>query len=375
MDQRIAFVTCEQLPDIHGDDRLVANALERRGFQVTAAVWSDPAVDWRQFASVVIRTAWDYHLDEARYTAWLRRCEREDVNLWNPAATVLANIDKRYLAHFADAGVAIVPIEYVERGQRQSLRTLLERRNWTQAVVKPAVSASAYGTWRTSLATAADDQRKWDEDVMRRSLLLQPFADEIVTSGEWSIVFFDGEYSHSVLKKPAAGEFRVQEELGGHGDARDPAPAIVEQARRVLSHAAGRLLYARVDGIERDGRFVLMELEINEPFLYIGSSSGAASRFADAIIRTTASPKPWPSGHVDSEMLLQLSPARRGDGQRPAIQLLRQPALAQRQRKHGRAEGTAEMRAAFAPVEAGKGETPARNTGGGDVDAESRADE
>jgi hypothetical protein len=94
LNQRIAFVTCERLPDIHGDDRLVANALQRRGFQVTAAVWNDPAVDWRQFASVVIRAAWDYHLDDARYAAWLRRCEAEEVNLWNPAATVLANIDK-----------------------------------------------------------------------------------------------------------------------------------------------------------------------------------------------------------------------------------------------------------------------------------------
>ena len=289
MDQQIAFVTCEQLPEIHADDRLVANMLERRGFQVTAAVWSDPAVDWGQFASVVIRAAWDYHRDEARYAAWLRRCETEAVNLWNPAATVLANMDKRYLAAFADAGVAIVPIEYVERGQRQSLRTLLERRNWTQAVVKPAVSASAYGTWRTSLATAADDQKKWDDEVMRQSQLVQPFADEVVTSGEWSVVFFDGEYSHSVLKKPAAGDFRVQEELGGHGEPQVSSPAIVEQARRVLSqHVAGPLLYARVDGIERDGRFVLMELEINEPFLYIGSSSGAAKRFADAIVRTTA---------------------------------------------------------------------------------------
>ena len=287
LDQRIAFVTCERLPDIHDDDRLVADALQRRGFQVTAAAWNDPAVDWRQFASVVIRAAWDYHLDEARYAAWLRRCETEQVNLWNPAAAVLANIDKRYLADFADAGVAIVPIEYVERGQRQSLRALLERRNWTQAVVKPAVSASAHGTWRTSLATAAADQRQLDEEVMQRPLLVQPFADEIVTSGEWSIVFFDGEYSHAVLKKPAPGDFRVQEELGGHGEPRDPSPAIVEQARRVLSHAAGPLLYARVDGIERDGAFVLMELEINEPFLYIGSSSGAATRFADAIVRTT----------------------------------------------------------------------------------------
>ena len=286
-DQQIAFVTSAGLPDINGDDRLVADALRRRGFEVTAAVWNDPAVEWRRFASVVIRTAWDYHLEEAAYTNWLSRCEEDAVNLWNPAAAVLANIDKRYLTDFATAGIEIVPIEYVERGQRQSLATLLERRNWTRVVVKPAVSASAYGTWCTSLAAATSDQSRFDEESGQRSLLVQPFADEIVTSGEWSIVFFEREYSHAVLKKPAVGDFRVQEELGGHGEPREPPPEIVEQARRVLSHAAVPLLYGRVDGIERDGRFVLMELEINEPFLYIGSSRGAATRFADAIVRTS----------------------------------------------------------------------------------------
>jgi hypothetical protein len=160
-------MTCERLPEIQADDRLVAEALQRRGYQVSAAVWTDPAVDWRQFASVVIRATWDYHLDEARYAAWLRRCETEAVNLWNPAAAVLANIDKRYLAGFAEAGVATVPIEPVERGQRLSLRTLLDRRQWVEAVVKPAVSASAYGTWRTSLATAPADQERFEAEAAR----------------------------------------------------------------------------------------------------------------------------------------------------------------------------------------------------------------
>ncbi len=288
LNHRIAFVTCADVPQVHADDQLVVDALERRGFEVTAAVWNDPRVDWGLFASVVIRAAWDYHLDEAGYAAWLRQCETRQVRLWNPATAVLANLDKRYLRDLAAAGAAIVPIDYIERGASQSLRTLLERRHWTRAVVKPAVSASAYGTWRTSLVTADADQTKFDEDIARRSLLVQPFADEIVESGEWSIVFFDGEYSHAVLKKPASGDFRVQEELGGHAEPRDPPLAIVEQARQLLSHAAGPLLYARVDGIERDGRFLLMELEINEPFLYLGSSSTAADRFADAIGRTTA---------------------------------------------------------------------------------------
>lgn len=287
-DDRIAFVTSERQPDLHDDDRLVAEALRRQGFRVTAAVWSDPGLDWRQFASVIIRATWDYHLDHHRYLAWLRRCQAEQVNVWNPPSAVSANIDKRYLAEFASAGIDIVPIEYVKRGETRSLRALLGSHNWARAVVKPAVSASAYGTWRTSLATADTDQTRFAREVRQRSLLVQPFADEIVTTGEWSIVFFDGEYSHAVLKKPSPGDFRVQEELGGHAEPQDPSLEIVEQARRVVSQVPQPLLYARIDGIERDGGFVLMELEINEPFLYIGSSSGAAERFANAIVRATA---------------------------------------------------------------------------------------
>jgi glutathione synthase/RimK-type ligase-like ATP-grasp enzyme len=287
-DQRIAFVTCEQLPYIHQDDDLVADLLRQRGMTVTAEVWTSPSVDWARFAAVVIRSPWDYHLDAGRYEAWLHDCAASGVRVWNPAAAVLANLDKRYLAGFASAGVEVVPFDYVDRGESRSLRHLLEERGWARAVVKPAVSASAFGTWRTSLDESAEHEDRFAQDAAERSLLVQPFVDEIVTKGEWSIVFFDGEYSHAVLKQPASGDFRVQEELGGRAVARAPSARLIEDARRVLSQVPGPLLYARVDGIGRDGRFVLMELEINEPFLYIGSSSGAAERFAGAIARAVA---------------------------------------------------------------------------------------
>jgi hypothetical protein len=53
----------------------------------------------------------------------------------------------------------------------------------------------------------------------------------------------------------------------------------------VVSTIKEELLYARVDGIERNGRLILMELELIEPFLYLGFSEGAIQRFAEAIYR------------------------------------------------------------------------------------------
>jgi hypothetical protein len=96
-------------------------------------------------------------------------------------------------------------------------------------------------------------------------------------------VFFGGRYSHSAIKRPAADDFRVQEELGGHSAPAHPPDDVIDAARHILSLSPSPLLYARVDGIERDGRFMLMELEINEPYLFINLDADAALRFAWAI--------------------------------------------------------------------------------------------
>lgn len=279
----VAFVTCRQLPDIHDDDGLAADVLRDRGIPVVSAVWDEPAADWRQYRCVVIRSTWDYHHHQDRYAAWLRRCADDGVRLWNPPATVLANMNKRYLSDLEQRGVDVVPTEYLDVGHGQSLRGLLERRGWDRAVVKPAVSASAYRTWRTTTATADRDQAAFEEDSARHEVLVQPHVDEIATRGEWSLVFFAGEYSHATIKRPAAGDFRVQEELGGHSAPAEPPDHVIESARHILSLSPSPLLYARVDGIERGQRFMLMELEINEPYLFLGSSPGAAARFANAI--------------------------------------------------------------------------------------------
>lgn len=279
----VAFVTCRQLPDIHDDDGLAADVLRDRGIPVVSAVWDEPAADWRRYRCVVIRSTWDYHHHQDRYAAWLRRCADDGVRLWNPPATVLANMNKRYLSDLEQRGVDVVPTEYLDVGHGQSLRGLLERRGWDRAVVKPAVSASAYRTWRTTTATADRDQAAFEEDSARHEVLVQPHVDEIATRGEWSLVFFAGQYSHATIKRPAAGDFRVQEELGGHSAPAEPPDHVIESARHILSLSPSPLLYARVDGIERGQRFMLMELEINEPYLFLGSSPGAAARFANAI--------------------------------------------------------------------------------------------
>jgi glutathione synthase/RimK-type ligase-like ATP-grasp enzyme len=278
----LAFATCQQFPEMNSDDRLVADALGRKGINVISAVWDAPNTDWSRFDGVVIRSTWDYHLAVDRYAQWLRSFSCGANRLWNPPEVVLPNLNKRYLGALAGRGIEVVPTKCLAAGGGRILRKVLEDCGWKEAVIKPTVSASAHGTWRTSLATADADQSRFAAQIHRQDLLIQPYLAEIAAPGEWSFVFFGGRYSHAVLKRPAAGDFRVQREYGGSSAPAEPATTLIDQAQNALAAVDQELLYARVDGVERHGRLVLMELEINEPFLFIGFSEGAAERFAEA---------------------------------------------------------------------------------------------
>ena len=285
----MAFATYRASPGLSDDDRLVADALRPRGVTVSPAVWDDPHVDWSRYSLVVIRSTWDYPLRPAAYEAWLRGFSSAGRRLWNPPAAVLDNINKRYLVTLAGRGVAVVPTAYQPASEGVDLREVLDRGPWDEVVIKPAVSAGARGTWRTSRAAAGPDRLRFAEQARAEDLLIQPYLPEVATRGEWSLVFLGGDYSHAALKTPAKGDFRVQEHFGGISTAAVAPPEFVEQARSVLRAVDHPLLYARVDGVERDGRFLLMELEINESYLFVGLSDGAAARFADAIVHVLLS--------------------------------------------------------------------------------------
>lgn len=282
----IAFATCAALPDLDPGDRRAARALEQRGATVQPAVWSDAERDWRTYDAVVIRSCWDYHLETERFLGWIDALQASGVRVWNPPATVRWNLDKGYLADLAGQGFATIPTHFVPADTEWSLRTVLEENGWDRAVVKPTVSLSAHRTLRCTPANADAVQQAFAQgsDV---GAMVQPYVEEIETDGEWSLVYYLGRYSHAARKRPAGGDFRVQNEHGGRREAVDPPEAIRVSADRLVAETAADCLYARVDGVRRDGAWQLMELELIDPELYLDEDD-ATARFADAVCAVLA---------------------------------------------------------------------------------------
>jgi len=284
---RVALVTYRELPDLNADDRLAADALMQLGLRTDAVCWDDPAVDWLEYRAVVLRSTWDYHRRISEFHAWIDRMQAMGTALWNPPHVLRWNSDKRYLARLSHPHLSPPPTAILDRGTAVDLRVLLEMRGWKEAVMKPTISADGFSTERTSLANAASDQATLDTMLAHGDVLFQELVPEIRLRGEISMMFFGGVFSHAVNKRPTAGEFRVQERLGGMIARTDPSPALVASGQAVLDEHAPGCLYARVDAVEAAERFVLMEVELVEPSLYLEHASGSAAAFARAVQRIT----------------------------------------------------------------------------------------
>jgi len=285
---RLALATSEKAPNLAPDDQRLIPALDRAGTHAEPAVWSGDTA-WESFDGVVIRSCWDYHRRSPEFHAWLDRLEAGGVALWNAPPLVRWNADKRYLVDLAARGVATIPTVVVPRGRGRDAGAVAAAEGWTRLVVKPAVSASAY---ETHVLRAPLDEAALEVIARLTSagdILVQPFIDEVAVNGEYSFTFLDGVLSHVTIKRAAAGEFRVQTEYGGSVSVAHPPAAIAEQAERAMAALHETPVYARVDGVARDGAFLLMELELIEPNLFLGYSPGAHDRMASAIARRLAS--------------------------------------------------------------------------------------
>ena len=129
----------------------------------------------------------------------------------------------------------------------------------------------------------ADTVAMLERTFSGRRFVVQPFIANIRTEGEYSLFFFNGEYSHAILKVPKAGDFRVQEEHGADIIPARPPADLLAVGHKVFSHVQPLPAYGRGDWVRGpDGHFLLMELELIEPSLYLRTDPGAAARFARA---------------------------------------------------------------------------------------------
>ena len=286
----VAFLTSVRLDEFVTYDHLAIEPLAARGWAVEMVPWQAPT-DWSRFRAVVVRSPWDYQAAPEAFLRVLGEIEASAARLANPLAVAEWNLHKRYLRDLEALGVRTVPTAWSTGIER--LEPVYDRFGTDELVAKPAVGAGAEDTFRLRRSDAAA-RAEARRVLAGREVMVQPFVDAVVDEGEVSVFAFGGRVSHAVLKTPARGDFRVQEEHGGVIRAHDPEPELAAAAVHALA-VTGPLLYARADFVRMPDRgWALIELELVEPSLYFPFDPASPERFAAAFDAWMAAPEtPW----------------------------------------------------------------------------------
>ena len=277
--RKCAFLTLEDRAGFYIYDHLLFEPLAKRGWQVEEIPWDRPKVEWDTFTAVIIRSTWDYQLAPEKFLSTLEMIERV-TRLYNPVDICRWNLNKHYLRDMQSRGVQIVPTHWLQGLAKDSIESLFQTTTAMRLVAKPLIGANADDTF----VLGAEDPPSWNEAIRvfaDREVMVQPFIDSIQSEGEYSLFYFGGHYSHAIVKRPAAGDYRVQEEHGGIFVSIDPAEDLIYAGNSAVEAIGQTLLYARVDLVRLDtGQPALIELELIEPSLYFEQGPNSAELFA-----------------------------------------------------------------------------------------------
>ncbi|MEM8922543.1 MAG: hypothetical protein AAGD35_03505 [Actinomycetota bacterium] len=288
-DRRVALITCRAWPDLSTSDQALSDRLVAHGHEVRTFPWNetDPAeVAWADLA--VFRSNWDYHHELDAFTAWLDALEQLDVEVHNPLPLIRWGLDKRNAVGIDGIGIrtpqTLVCSDELVDGGLGPVHDWIDTHEFDRVVVKPAWGASGHNVQMVAAADLESVLHRWRARPERRPLLIQEFMPGIA-DGEYALVFFRGEFSHALIRRPANDDFRVNSRYGGTmAAATDLDTELLEFGIKVEASLEPRPTYVRIDVVRDGPGLAVMEVEVNEPALGLNLVHGAAERFAEALL-------------------------------------------------------------------------------------------
>ena len=127
-------------------------------------------------------------------------------------------------------------------------------------MIKPVVGLNAHGAFRLDAQSArsrADELYAYYAD---RALLAQPFLSAIVTEGEFSLFYFNGALSHTILKLPKANRFPRAGRTRRNYPRRRNRRCVARCGDAAMRAIGAVPLYARADFVRANGSSTLNHL-------------------------------------------------------------------------------------------------------------------
>lgn len=282
MQKRVAFLSTDNLEKFFTYDKLLIEPMKNIGWIAEEVSWRNENVNWSDYASVIVRSTWDYQNDSEKFIGVLEKINCVS-HLENDLDLMKWNMNKNYLFDLEENGVRIVDTIWERKFNRNLAHEYFNKLDTDEIIIKPNISANADNTFRLTREKLDKNLGQLEKIFTAREFMVQPFLNSIIEEGEYSLFFFDGKFSHSVLKKPKENDFRVQEEHGGDIQPFKVSSKLILIAENIIKKLSTIPLYGRVDLVRtKENEFALIELELIEPSLYLNKDDQSPAKFVKA---------------------------------------------------------------------------------------------
>lgn len=278
----ILIATCSEYPHPTPNLEALVSALRAQGMEAAYLPWkTTPLETFAETDAVLPLCCWDYYDDPGRFLAWIDALEAGGARLLNPPALLRWNFRKTYLLEMAAAGLPVPKTIRLTNPTPEAVAHAMEREGWRTTVLKPVSSQNGHGIRKLDWA----DRAQWSVEGVTGDMLLQEFQADVGALGETTMTFIDGAFSHAVRRVLKAGEWRANPQYGITYERVEVSRDVIDTAQACIDHLPQTPLYARVDGLVRSTGFMLMELELIDPYLYLEFAPGSADVMARAVLQ------------------------------------------------------------------------------------------
>ena len=271
------------------EDKILKQALEKKGLKVCKKDWADQKFDWSSCKSAIFRTTWNYFEKFNDFFKWIQET-KDKTTFINSIDAIKWNINKNYLQDLAENGINITPTIFLEKKEEITLKKLFKKTNWKEIVIKPAISGAARNTYRINYNNYWKYEKIFQELVNQECMLFQEFMQNITIQGEISLIMIGGKYTHAVRKIAKKGDFRVQDDHGGKVQKYEATKEEINFAEKCINRCPFTSTYARVDIVyDNKQEPALIELELIEPELWFRNNEDSAMYLSEEILNLLSS--------------------------------------------------------------------------------------
>lgn len=268
--KNVAILSSKKWQNKVTDDILLKQELIKNNLNATIIAW-DEGNDYSKYDLAIIRSIWGYEEDVKRFEEFLDTLTKNNVTILNNVSIMQNNYYKEKQFELLDKyDIPHIKTAFIPENSKD-IAAIVKENMENEMIIKPSISASGKNTYllnsnseRKNTISLSEVNSKYKEINKTTSLMLQPFIKEI-DDGEISLIYIDGKFSHAIKRFPS-----IFNDTKGVSYLADVPKKLLDLGDKVLEIKEYQgALYERIDVVKKDNEYIVMELELVEPALFI----------------------------------------------------------------------------------------------------------